>query len=389
MMFERSNRLTLSASHLAMFMAGFLWFIALSSVAQAFETVAREAIVIDAETGAVLLEKNADILTPPSSMTKMMTTYMVFERLKGGSLSLEDRFPVSEKAWRKGGSKMFVKVKDRVRIEDLIRGIAVQSGNDACIVVAEGLAGDEATFAAEMTQRAREIGLEKSVFKNASGWPEEGHLVTVRDLATLALRTIKDFPEYYHYYSEKSFTYSGIKQNNRNPLLYKDMGADGIKTGHTEIAGYGLVGTAERNGRRIVAVLNGLSSAKSRSTESERIVEWAFREFNNYALFKAGEEVLSADVWLGHKPRVPLLIEGDLKITLPRKARRTMKVSVKYESPIPAPIRKGDRLATLVIAGKGIDKIEIPLVSGEEIERLGLVGRLGAALKFILWGASG
>jgi len=360
-----------------------------SQPAAAFETSASEAIVIDAETGAVLFEKNADELTPPSSMTKIMTAYLVFERLKDGSLSLDDKFRVSEKAWRKGGSKMFVEVGKRIRVEDLLRGIIVQSGNDACIVVAEGLAGSEEAFAADMTAKAREIGMTDSVFKNASGWPDPQHLVTVRDLAVLALRTIEDFPDLYHYYSEKEFTFNKIRQSNRNPLLFRVRGADGIKTGHTEAAGYGLVGTAKRKDRRIITVLNGMESAKERARESERVIEWAFREFNNYKLFTAGEKLIDADVWLGNAISVPLVIEKSVKLTLPRKARRKMKVSVRYNSPIPAPIRKGDRLATLVIEAPDVPTREIPLISGAEVSRLGLFGRLGAALKYILWGASG
>ena len=363
--------------------------LAIAQSAAAFETSATEAIVIDVETGAVLFEKDADKLTPPSSMTKIMTMYLVFERLKDGSLSLDDKLRVSEKAWRKGGSKMFVEVGKRVRVEDLIRGVIVQSGNDACIVIAEGLAGSEDAFAADMTAKAREIGMTSSVFKNASGWPDPEHLVTVRDLATLALRTVKDFPEYYHYYSEREFTFNKIRQSNRNPLLYKNMGADGIKTGHTEAAGFGLVGTAKRNDRRIVAVLNGMESIKERANESERVIEWAFREFDNYKLFSAGEKVIDADVWLGNAITVPLMIERGVKITLPRKARREMKVAVRYNSPIPAPIRKGDRLATLVIEAPDFKTMEIPLISGAQVDRLGLFGRLGAALKYILWGASG
>jgi len=363
--------------------------LAIAQPAAAFETSATEAIVIDVETGAVLFEKDADKLTPPSSMTKIMTMYLVFERLKDGSLSLDDKLRVSEKAWRKGGSKMFVEVGKRVRVEDLIRGVIVQSGNDACIVIAEGLAGSEDAFAADMTAKAREIGMTSSVFKNASGWPDPEHLVTVRDLATLALRTVKDFPEYYHFYSEREFTFNKIRQSNRNPLLYKNMGADGIKTGHTEAAGFGLVGTAKRNDRRIVAVLNGMESIKERANESERVIEWAFREFDNYKLFSAGEKVIDADVWLGNAITVPLMIERGVKITLPRKARREMKVAVRYNSPIPAPIRKGDRLATLVIEAPDFKTMEIPLISGAQVDRLGLFGRLGAALKYILWGASG
>jgi len=366
-----------------------VFLVAFSHSADAFETRAAEAIVMDAETGTVLFEKNADKLTPPSSMTKIMTAYLIFERLKDGSLSLDDTLRVSEKAWRKGGSKMFVEVGKRVKVEDLIRGIVVQSGNDACIVVAEGLAGNEEAFAADMTAKAREIGMTQSVFKNASGWPDPQHLVTVRDLAILAQRTIQDFPEFYYFYSEKSFTFNKIRQSNRNPLLFKNMGADGIKTGHTEAAGYGLVGTAKRKNQRIIAVLNGLKSQRDRASESERVIEWAFREFNNYKLFTAGEKVIDADVWLGNAISVPLVIEKGVNITLPRKARRKMKVAIRYNSPIPAPIRKGDRLATLVIEAPGFKTREIPLISGAEISQLGLLGRLGAALKYILWGASG
>ncbi len=370
-----------------------LAFVWLPGNATAIETTAGNAILMDLTTGAVLFEKNADELMPPASMSKLMTLYMVFSRLKEGSLSLEDSFSVSENAWRKGGAKsgsstMFLKPNSRVKVEDLLRGIIVQSGNDACIVIAEGLASSETAFAEEMTARARRIGLEKSVFRNSTGWPDPDHVVTTRELAILAKRTIIDFPEYYHYYSEKKYTYNGIRQGNRNPLLYKDIGADGLKTGHTNASGFGLVASVARADRRLVLVVNGLPSVKMRSRESERLIEWGFREFNNYRLFAGGETVTEADVWLGEEISVPLVLENDLVIMLPRKARRQMKVAVKFEGPIPAPITKGDKLATLVVSAPNVDAIEVPLVAGADVGQLGLFGRLGAALKQLLWGAA-
>src|SRR5690606_17555033 len=335
--------------------------------ADPIETAAREAYIFDINTGAVLLEKNADELMAPASMSKLMTTYMVFERLKEGSLKLDDTLPVSEKAWRKGGSKMFVEVDSRVSISDLLRGIIVQSGNDACIVIAEGLGGSEEAFADAMTARARELGMARSTFRNATGWPEPEHRMTARELGILAEHLIRDFPEYYKIFAEKEFTFSGIKQGNRNPLLYKDNGADGLKTGHTEESGYGLVASAEREGRRLVMVIHGLENASARSRESERLMEWAFREYNNYALFKAGDIVDHARVWLGDKDTVPLTVEKDLTVTLNRQARKSMTVKVVYTEPIPAPILKGTPVAQLMVSGPDMETISVPLVATEDI----------------------
>lgn len=361
---------------------------------QALETSAREAIIVDMQTGAVLLEKDADQLMPPASMSKLMTLYLLFEQLRDGSLTLDDTFRVSVNAWRKGGAKsgsstMFLSPNKRVKIKELIQGIIVQSGNDACIVVAEGISGSEEAFAEEMTAKARELGMTSSTFKNATGWPHPEHRMTARDLSILARRIIEDFPQYYGYFKQLTYTYNGIKQDNRNPLLYKDMGADGLKTGHTEAAGYGLTASAVRGGRRLVLVANGLASKRARSTEPERLLEWAFREFNNYALFTKGEQVETADVWLGESPTVPLLIDQNVTITLPRKARRNMKVTVSFQGPVPAPIAAGDQIAVLKIAAPDQQTIEIPLIAGANVERLGLIGRLGAALTSILWGQSG
>jgi len=354
--------------------------------AAAIEIGAKQAILIEYDTGAVLYQKAADEVMFPASMTKMMTAYLLFERLKNGTLSLEDTFRVSEEAWRKGGSKMFVKVGDRVSVEDLIQGIVVQSGNDATIVVAEGLAGSESAFAELMTQKARALGMTRTTFRNASGWPDPEHVTTARDLATLAMSTIREFPEYYHYYSELNFTYNGIKQGNRNPLLYKDMGADGLKTGHTEASGYGLTASAIRKGRRLVMVANGFESVKARSAGGERLLDYGFREWNNYALFDAGEKVLDARIWLGEAATVPAIIERPLTVTLPRKSRAKLKVSVTYDEPVPAPVSAGAKIAELKIAAPGIETVTIPLLAGADVKQLGAIGRLGEALRQLVWG---
>ena len=356
--------------------------------AQALETNAREALLVDLETGTTLLAKDADAPMPPASMSKIMTAYMVFERLKDARLSLDDELLVSEKAWRKGGSKMFVKVGNKVRVEDLLRGVIVQSGNDACIVLAEAISGTEDAFAQEMTRRAREIGLQNSNFANATGWPDPNHWMTARDLALLAERIIEDFPEYYPYYAETEFTWSGIRQSNRNPLLYKSVGADGLKTGHTEEAGYGLTASAVQGERRLVLVLNGLSSQRERAEESARIMAWGFREFANYRLVSAGEELDQATVWLGEADSVPLVAPQDLTVTLSRAARANMKVKVVYDSPIPAPIAAGEVVARLVVEAPNSEAVEIPLEAGQDVELLGVFGRLAAALKALIFGTS-
>ena len=353
----------------------------------AIETTAREAFLVDATTGRVLLDKNSDVSMPPASMSKIMTTYLVFERLKDGRLSLDDELPVSEKAWRMGGSKMFVEVGKTVRVEDLLRGVIVQSGNDACIVLAEGLSGTEEAFAEEMTRKAREIGLTGSSFANATGWPDPNQRMTARDLATLAKRIIEDFPEYYHYYAETEFTYGGIRQMNRNPLLYKSLGADGLKTGHTEEAGYGLTASVVQGERRIILVLNGLDSRKARGEESVRLIGWAMREYDNYTLFKPGETVDEAPVWLGEAANVPLVMPEGATVTLSRKARRDMRVKVVYDAPIPAPLRAGQEVAKLVVAAPGEEPLEFPLMAGADVERLGIFGRITASLEYLVFGA--
>lgn len=355
--------------------------------AQAVETLAKHAILIDVTTGAVLMEKDADTATAPASMSKIMMLFMIFERLAEGSLTMDDTFAVSEKAWRMGGSKMFVGVNTRVSISDLLRGVIVQSGNDASIVIAEGLASSEANFAVEMTERAYELGLTNSVFKNTTGWPEEGHVMSARDIAILTQHLIQDFPQYYPIFAETSFTYNDIRQSNRNPLLFDFPGADGLKTGHTEASGYSIAASAERNGRRLILVLNGLETVQDRAREAERLLDWGFQEFGNYTLFNAGDVVDNAPVWLGEEATVPLVIANDLTVTLSRSARRKLTVTAVYQSPLPARITEGTPLATLVVEAPETPSIELPLLAGADVGRLGLFGRLGAALSYLVWGA--
>ncbi len=367
--------------------------IAAPAAAETIETSAKQAVIIDFQTGTTLLEKNADELMVPSSMSKLMTAYLVFDKLKEGSWKMEDMLPVSETAWKRhyksGGSLMFLPVNSSAKVGDLIRGVIIQSGNDACSVLAEAHSGSEEAFAEEATRRAHDMGMRNTTFRNASGWPDPDHLTTARDLSVLARRLITDFPDYFPIYSEKEFVYNGIRQGNRNPLLYGVSGADGLKTGHTEAAGYGLVGTVKRGDRRVIMVINGLKSMKERAEESERLIEWAFREFSNYALFKPGDPVTDAEVWLGQAATVPLVAGEKLEVTLPRKARRDMKVTAVYNGPIAAPIKKGENLGKLVIAAPGVETMELPLVAGADVGRLGFMGRITTAVQHILWGPKG
>lgn len=360
--------------------------VSFAGTAGAFETSAKYAYMIDARTGTVLFDKGGAEPMFPASMTKMMTIYLVFERLKDGRLTLDSTFPVSEEAWRTGGSKSFMMVGDRVRIEDLIRGIIVQSGNDACIVIAQGISGSEAAFAVEMNKKAKELGMTNTSFKNSDGMPDPEHVTTAHDLAILAKRTIEDFPEYYAYYAETEFTHGGIRQANRNPLLYKNIGADGLKTGHTEASGYGLAGSAIRGGRRVIMVVNGLNSEKERAAESERLIDWGFNEFDNYTLFKAGEMVENAPVEMGKAATVPLAAEKEVLVTLPRAARPNVKASAQYQTPLPAPIAKGARVGTLVVTAPGAQTIEVPLVATADVPRLGFFGRAMASVKRLFTG---
>lgn len=349
-------------------------------------TSAKQAIVIDYETGAVLLDVNADEQMPTSSMSKTMTVYMVFEALKSGDLALDDTFQVSEKAWRKGGSKMFVEVDKQVKVEDLIRGIIVQSGNDATIVIAEGLAGSENAFANGMTVKAHDLGMTNTNFVNASGWPDDDHYSTARDLATLARAMITNFPEYYKYYSEQEFTYNNISQKNRNPLLYRNIGADGVKTGHTEAGGYGLIGSGVFKDRRVILVVNGLEDEKARAGESAKLLEWGLKRFDNLTLFKAGDTVESANVVLGKAENVAATVQEDIKVTVPKIALKEFKVTANFKEPLVAPIKAGDEIGTLLIEVPHIGNIEKPLYAATDVASMGFFASTIAKAKLFLSG---
>jgi D-alanyl-D-alanine carboxypeptidase (penicillin-binding protein 5/6) len=357
------------------------------------ETAAKEAIIVDYKTGAVLYDKNAEQQVPPASITKLMTAYIVFERLKAGQLKLTDEFPVSVAAWKRGGaasggSTMFLKVNSMVNLDDLLKGIIIQSGNDACQVVAEGISGSETAFAELMNEEAKKIGLTNSHFMDASGLPDPDHWMTMRDIATLSAHIIRDFPEYWHYFAQKEFTYNGIKQGNRNPLLYDTPGADGLKTGHIEASGYSVAGTVVRGGRRLIVVASGMKSLRERAAEIKKLVEWGFREYENVSVLSPGAEVEKAEVWLGDKPTVPLILNSDLTVTVPRGAARRAKVAVQYTGPIPAPIEKGQELGKLVVTIPDQPPVEAPLVAGEDVERLGFGGRISAAAHHLLFGSA-
>ncbi|TJZ94188.1 D-alanyl-D-alanine carboxypeptidase [Paracoccus gahaiensis] len=360
--------------------------LALAAPARAFETAATSAWVYDVATGTVLMEKNADVPLPPASMSKLMTLTMLFEALHDGRYTMESTFPVSVKAWRMGGSKMFVEPADRPSVEDLIHGIIVNSGNDACVVVAEGMAGSEEAFARQMTERAAQLGMTQTNLTNSSGWPDPEHRMSMHDLGVLAAYMIREFPELYEKFAMTEYTYKGrvpSNANNRNPLLRLGTGewtADGLKTGHTQEAGYGLVGSAIQDGRRVVFVISGLESERARAEESERIVNWAFRDFAMNRLVPAGETVLEAPVWLGTETRVGLTTENGVNVLVPIALRDQVRVEVVYDGPIPAPIAQGDEVARLVVTVPGRPDTVTPLLAASDVPEAGFVGRLRGAV---------
>ncbi|HBK08654.1 MAG TPA: D-alanyl-D-alanine carboxypeptidase [Acetobacteraceae bacterium] len=343
------------------------------------DTTARWAYAQDFDTGATLLEKLADEEMPPSSMTKLMTMYLVYDQLKQGRLKLEDELPVTEKAWRMQGSKMYVAVGSTVKVEDLIRGVIVQSGNDAAIVLAEAIGGSEEQFVEKMNTKAKQLGLTHSFFKNCTGWPDPEQHMSVRDIATLAAAIIREFPDYYHYDSEKTFKYNGIEQGNRNPMVQKGT-ADGLKTGHTEAGGYGLVVSSKRNGRRVILVLNGMNSMHERAEESERLMDWAFFNFEDVTLFSAGDTIEQVPVWLGTAHSVPLVTGRDVTVTMPRNWRQKASVKVGFNAPLTAPVAKGDVLGRLTVTGEGVPHLDLPLMAGADVPKLSLPGRAMAVL---------
>ena len=343
------------------------------------DTAARWGFIQDFDTGASLFEKQADDEMPPSSMTKLMTLYLVYDQLKQGKLKLEDQLPVTEKAWRMQGSKMFVSLGSSVKVEDLIRGVVVQSGNDAAIVLAEAIGGSEEQFVEKMNAKARELGMTHTLFKNCTGWPDPDQHMSCRDIATLAGDIIRQFPDYYHYDEEKTFRYNGIEQGNRNPMVQKGT-ADGLKTGHTDAGGYGLVASSKRNGRRVILVLNGMATMRERAEEAERLMDWAFFNFEDVMLFSAGDAVETVPVWLGTSRSVPLIAGRDVMVTMPRNWRQKASIKVAYNAPLNAPVAKGFVAGKLTVTGDGVPQLDIPLMAGADVPRLGLPGRAMAVL---------
>ena len=359
-----------------------------SSLAYSFDTKARAAYVIDQTSGTILLSKNADLPLPPASMSKLMTLYMTFEFIKAGRLGLDEKLPVSINAANYTGSTMFLDPTDRVAVIDLIRGIIVLSGNDACAVLAEALSpdGTEAGFAKLMTKRAKQLGLKNSTFKNSNGWPANGHQMSVRDLGLLAEKIIIDFPEYYPMFAEQIYEFDGrapANIRNRNPLLGLGIGADGLKTGHTEEAGYGLVGSAKQDGRRIIFVLSGLNSMEDRAQEAETIVNWAFRQFVMKKFGKSGFEVAKAKVWNGKSRTVGLHLERDLDVMIPVLSSSEPSFVVEYVGPIKAPINKGDRIAELVIKSQDLPETRHNLLAANSVSAGGFFVQIRTAGEYL------
>ncbi|WP_411572447.1 D-alanyl-D-alanine carboxypeptidase family protein [Tropicimonas sp. TH_r6] len=348
----------------------------------AFETRATAAWILDQTTGTVLLSKDAQKPLPPASMSKLMTLNMLFEALRDGRVSLETQFSVSDKASAMGGSSMFLTPKDRPNVEDLVKGIIVQSGNDACVVVAEGLAGTEEAFARLMNERARAIGLRNSTFANASGWPHPNHRMSMEDLGLLASRLISEFPEYYGYFAMPTFEFDGrvpSNHRNRNPLLNLGIGADGLKTGHTSEAGYGLVGSAVQGNRRIVFVITGLENDIARAEEAERVVNWAFRQFVQKTVAEKGTRLASVPVWMGSERQVGMIVPEDLELLVPAVVRGEIEAEITYETPLRAPIAEGQQIGTLIVDLPDLESQELPLTAEIAVAKGGFLPRIRTA----------
>lgn len=342
-------------------------------LAEDYDTRASHAIVIDSRSGAVLFEKSADEPVPPASMSKVMTMLMVFEKLRKGSLKLTDRFIISENAWRTGGapsgsSTMYAELGSSVVLSDLIQGVIVQSGNDAAIAIAEGISGSEEAFAASMTARARELGLTISTFKNATGLPAEGHVSSVRELSSLARYLIEVFPEDYKYYSQPEFTWNDIRQRNRNPLLGNYEGADGVKTGYIRESGYGMIGSAERNGRRLIVVVSGLKSSRERAEETRRLLDFGFRQFRRVRLFEVGETVGRARVWGGQSSTVRLVAKQDIATSMSDEEMTKAEARLSYKGPLVAPLRAGTEIGSVKVLIDGKFVSSGPVMIGDSVE---------------------
>ncbi len=372
-------------------LAGAVFFSAVN-YADAIETKARAAILMDYTTGQYLYTKDHKRMLPPASMSKLMTVYIIFDKLKDGSLSLEDTFTVSENAWRKGGaasggSTMFLKIGQKVRVEDILRGILIQSGNDACIVAAENIAGSEEDFAQQMNVKAHQLGLNNSSFANSTGLPDPDQKMSMEDLALLAKAIIQEFPEFYHIFSEKYFTFNNIKQGNRNPLLYSMPNADGMKTGHTEEAGFSLTATAKRGDRRLIEVMSGMKSNKERSEEAEKLMSWGFREFDNYQILNKNQVIAEIPVWFGTQKSVAAEVEDNVIRTIARSKVFDTKMTAVYNSPVVAPIKKGDKLGVVRVEIPDFETFEVPLVAVQDVQKVGFFGRIKENLKYLLFGA--
>ncbi len=354
----------------------------------AFQTPVKQALLIDLTTGTVLYEKNANELVPPSSMIKILTAYVVFQELKKGRLALEDKLKVSKKAWKMRGSRMFLEVNSLVSVRDLLKGLIVQSGNDAAVCLAEAVSGTEEAFVDVMAQTAQALGVRQSTFGNSTGMPHAENLMTLRDIAVIATRTMMDFPELYPMYKDKEFTHNNIRQQNRNPLIHQDIGCDGLKTGHTDAGGYGLVASTVQNGRRILMVLNGAKSIRERAEQARRLIQYGYRAFTSANLFTAGEMVEMADVWMGSKEEIPLMTTSNIAITVPRALKKDVKAEVIYKGPLEAPVKVGDEVGKIVITIPGKAAKEYPLVAGESVEARGFFSRLGATINYLVFGGS-
>ncbi|MBN9083158.1 MAG: D-alanyl-D-alanine carboxypeptidase [Rhizobiales bacterium 62-17] len=351
-----------------------LAFVPAGARAQTITTSATWAILMDADTQSVLFEKNADQLMSPASLVKIMTAELVFKELKEGRHTLDETFVVSENAWRRGGapsggSSMFAPVNSQVRIEDLLRGLIVQSGNDAAIALAEGMAGSEETFAALMTKRARELGLRDSTFKNAWGRFDPEQKVTARDLARLSLHIIKTYPDYYKYFGEPEFTWNKIRQTNRNPLLTMNIGADGLKTGNIEDSGFGLVGSTVENGQRLILVLNGAKTARERAEESRKLLTWGMRGFDHKNVYAAGEPVGTAKVYGGAQGSVDLISDLPIRVMVPRGSTDRLSGRIVYTGPLIPPVRQGDEVARLKIYRGQVLALDTPLKAAETVDK--------------------
>ena len=360
--------------------------------AMGFETAARNAIFMDYDTGEYLFEKNIAESVPPASMSKLMTVYILMSKIKDGSIKLDDTFSVSENAWRKGGaatggSTMFLSIGDNVSVENLIKGIVIQSGNDACIVVAENVAGSEEDFVILMNKTAKKLGLKNSNFENATGLPHPDHRMSMEDLAILARHIIKEFPELYHYFSQKEFVYNNIKQGNRNPLLYTMKGADGLKTGHTEEAGFCLAASATKGERRLIEVMSGMSSNRERSEEAERLMSWGFREFNNFKILTKGQTVATAKVWYGKEDSVNLTVADDVLKTVHMSQQDNVKATAEFDEPVKAPIKAGQEIGTIKIEIEGQSPLNVPLIAANDVSENGMLGKFWANVKYFIFGA--